>query len=298
MLHDIFDETCKRETRIGNNCSVHTNKRVIAHGHKPWFNDECIKLYNRYKYALRQFNYNRSNLNRLKLSEAKNKYKLLEKTLRSPYMIQEGNIIGALRKNNPKAFYNKFSKLKKGQKCDLTIEDVINHFKDLAGSTRDNTQETDDSTNQDNQTLYEELDSPITKHEILYVLSNAKRNKSPGMDGLLYEFFVECKYIMIPILCILFNVILDSGNFPENWCNGTIIPVFKKGDKNDVNNYRGITLMSHLSKLFTTILNNRLLNVSSTYNIISDAQFGFKARFRHSGCYFCSPKSYNYYTWQ
>ena len=60
MLHDIFDETCKRETRIGNNCSVHTNKRVIAHGHKPWFSDECIKLYNRYKYALRQFNYNRS----------------------------------------------------------------------------------------------------------------------------------------------------------------------------------------------------------------------------------------------
>ena len=70
---------------------------------------------------------------------------------------------------------------------------------------------------------------------------------------------------MIPILCNLFNVILDSGIFPENWCNGTIIPVFKKSDKNDINNYRGITLMSHLSKLFTTILFNRLLNVSSTY---------------------------------
>ena len=232
------------------------------------------------------FNYNRSNLNRLKLSEAKNKYKLLQTKLRSSYMMQEGNMIGALRKNNPKAFYKKFSKLKKGPKCDLTIEDFINHFKDLAGSTRDNTQETDDSTNQDNQALYEELDSPITEHEILYVLSNAKRNKSPGIDGLLYEFFVECKDIMIPILCILFNVILDSGIFPENWCNGTIIPVFKKGVKNDVNNYRGITLMSHLSKLFTTILNNRLLNVSSTYNIISDAQFGFKPGFSTVGAIF------------
>ena len=135
-----------------------------------------------------------------------------------------------LSRNNPKTFYKKFSKLKKGPKCDLTIEDFINHFKDLAGSTRDNTQETDDSTNQDNQVLYEELDSPITVHEILYVLSKAKRNKSPGIDGLLYEFFVECKYIMIPILCNLFNVILDSGIIPENWCNGTIIPVFKKGD--------------------------------------------------------------------
>ena len=33
------------------------------------------------------------------------------------------------------------------------------------------------------------------------MLSKAKRNKSPGIDGLVYEFFVECKYIMIPILC-------------------------------------------------------------------------------------------------
>ena len=75
-----------------------------------------------------------------------------------------------------KHFIRNLVNLKKGPKCDLTIEDFINHFKDIAGSTRDNTQETDDSTNQDNQALYEELDSPITEHEILYVLSNAKRN--------------------------------------------------------------------------------------------------------------------------
>ena len=93
----------------------------------------------------------------------------------------------------------------------------VNHFKHLAGSTRDNTQETVDSTNQDNQALYE--------HAILYVLSKSKRNKCPGIDGLLYEFFVECKDIMIPIL------------------------------------------------------NNRLLNVTLTYSIRPDAQFGFKSGF-------------------
>ena len=100
------------------------------------------------------------------------------------------------------------------------------------------------------------------------MLRKAKRIRSPFIDGLLYEFFVECKDIVIPILCKLFNVILDYGIFPENWCNGTIIHVFKKGDKNDVNNYRGITLMSHLSKLFTPILNNRSLNVSSILYLI------------------------------
>ena len=53
----------------------------------------------------------------------------------------------------------------------------------------------------------------------------------------------------------------------------------KKGDVNQVNNYRGITLLSHVSKIFTSLLNNRLLNWSKTHNVITDAQFGFKFGF-------------------
>lgn len=45
----------------------------------------------------------------------------------------------------------------------------------------------------------------------------------------------------------------------------------------DCNNYRGITLVSCLSKIFTSLLNDRLGNWSKAYNVISNAQFGFKA---------------------
>ena len=55
-----------------------------------------------------------------------------------------------------------------------------------------------------------------------------------------------------------------------------IVPIFKKGDANDPNNYREISLMSCFCKLFTSILNNRLIEWSSTNNIISDVQFGFQ----------------------
>ena len=55
-----------------------------------------------------------------------------------------------------------------------------------------------------------------------------------------------------------------------------IVPIFKKGDANDPKNYRGISLMSCFCKLFTSILNNRLIEWSSTNNIISDVQFGFQ----------------------
>ena len=59
---------------------------------------------------------------------------------------------------------------------------------------------------------------------------------------------------------------------------GLIIPLHKKGHKDDVNNYRGITLVSCLSKLFTTVLNKRIENFCSDNNSISDAQFGFRKR--------------------
>ena len=57
------------------------------------------------------------------------------------------------------------------------------------------------------------------------------------------------------------------------------MPLFKKGDENDVNNFRGVTLVSCLSKLFTAVLNKRVNDWSEKYNTVSDAQFGFKKGF-------------------
>lgn len=58
--------------------------------------------------------------------------------------------------------------------------------------------------------------------------------------------------------------------------DGIIIPLFKKGNSYDVGSYRGITLQSCLSKLFTSILNHRISDYCDKYSTLSDAQFGFK----------------------
>ena len=54
------------------------------------------------------------------------------------------------------------------------------------------------------------------------------------------------------------------------------MPIFKKGNINDVENDRGITLLSTLGRLFTRIINNRLTFWSYTFNIIGDTQSGFR----------------------
>ena len=52
----------------------------------------------------------------------------------------------------------------------------------------------------------------------------------------------------------LFNCIFDSGNFPEAWAEGLIVPIYKKkGSNDDPNNYRGVTLLSCMDKCFNSI---------------------------------------------
>ena len=58
-----------------------------------------------------------------------------------------------------------------------------------------------------------------------------------------------------------------------------LIPVHKKGEYSDPNNYRGISLISCIAKLFTTILNKRLLKWGAANDVLTDAQFGFRPGF-------------------
>ena len=66
--------------------------------------------------------------------------------------------------------------------------------------------------------------------------------------------------------------------FPTAWSDGLVIPLHKKGSVNDVNNYRGITLLSTLGKLFSKILNNRLSLWADNYYVYIEAQAGFRSQ--------------------
>ena len=70
----------------------------------------------------------------------------------------------------------------------------------------------------------------------------------------------------MPVFSKLFNGILVSGLFPESWSIAVMVPVFKRGDPSDPNNFRGISLVSCLAKLFTHITNNRLIKWANTYD--------------------------------
>ena len=79
------------------------------------------------------------------------------------------------------------------------------------------------------------------------------------------------------LLTQTFNVVLLSGHIPNEWATGVIKPIYKnKGDINDQDNYRGITLLSCLGQLFTSVINERLTVFIDSNKIMSEAQAGFR----------------------
>lgn len=83
---------------------------------------------------------------------------------------------------------------------------------------------------------------------------------------------------MLKIITLLFNTVLQTGVIPTDWCIGLILPLFKnKGSPNDPDNYRGITLLSCIGKLFTAAINNRLSLYLESSGSFGDEQAGFRA---------------------
>ena len=98
-----------------------------------------------------------------------------------------------------------------------------------------------------------------------------------GPDFVINEFFEYGIDILIDYLGRLFNVVFNKGYFPEKkWTKGFILLLHKKGDINQADNYRGITLLSTLGNLFTHVLNNGLRDWAELYHIYVEAQSGFR----------------------
>ena len=111
-------------------------------------------------------------------------------------------------------------------------------------------------------------------------MNDLTNGKACGNDKILNEYikatFNEMKLIYVD----LFNRILNTGQIPEAWTIGMIMPIYKnKGERGDFDSYRGITILSCLGKLFTSILNFRLTKYANETNLINENQTGFRKNY-------------------
>jgi hypothetical protein len=104
-------------------------------------------------------------------------------------------------------------------------------------------------------------------------LQNLNSSKTPGPDNLHPRSLKECANELAPSLCLIFNKSLRTGKLPSDWKQENITPVFKKGSKALVPNYRQISLLSIVSKLCERCVLRNLLSKLS--HLLTSAQHGF-----------------------
>ena len=112
------------------------------------------------------------------------------------------------------------------------------------------------------------------------VLEKLKNGKAAGPDLFINEFFKYSADVLCGVLTRMFNVVLLSGTLPNSWSSSFIVPIYKnKGSKDDPSNYRGISLINNVCKIFTSLLSKRITSYSDSIELLGFEQAGFRKDF-------------------
>ena len=103
------------------------------------------------------------------------------------------------------------------------------------------------------------------------------KTKATGLDIISARLIREWTDIISGRLYDLFNKSLISGIFPDDWKCARVTPLFKQGESFDLNNYRPISVISVVAKVFERIVYDQLYNFLSSEEIISKQQSGFRS---------------------
>ena len=93
------------------------------------------------------------------------------------------------------------------------------------------------------------LNGKIQLDEVEKALGEIRKGEASGIDGIPIELYSSDIKYFTPLLTTLFNTIFDSADYPDDWAQGVIYPVHKKGDKSDPKNYRKVSLVPSLAKV-------------------------------------------------
>jgi hypothetical protein len=207
--------------------------------------------------------------------------------------------------SDPKAFWEQLKKLGPRQRKEIPMEvvsndgkvltkheEVLDHwkaeFEKLYAQTQENTdpeilrnakQRVYQSELTFMDPLYETthvntLNRRITLGEVEHAVQRAKNGKATGPDQIPNEI-LKFPQIM-ETLHHLFGLCFDFHMTPSDWGASLIHPIYKNGDSRNPMNYRGISLTSVLAKLYSAILNNRLVKFLESNDILTEEQCGFR----------------------
>ncbi|UYV76070.1 hypothetical protein LAZ67_13002394 [Cordylochernes scorpioides] len=240
---------------------------------KPWYDKDCYIMKKTTKVSLQRCRNSNNIHDRQKYIEARREYFKLLQRKRDEFNKDKNERIKNAK--DSKSFWNAIASFRKKPiiQGEIDIKEWFLFYKNLLNK------ENKEATFTVNQMIGwkdPDLDAEITLEEIHDVVKKLANGKAVGLDGIPNELLKNLPIPTLNKLKNLFNKIMSTEKYPQLWTNSIVHPIYKSGDKNNPTNYRGIALCSNISKLFTTILRNRLNNWIEKRVIILENQAGFR----------------------
>ena len=116
----------------------------------------------------------------------------------------------------------------------------------------------------------------IRRDEIVSLVRHLNPNKASGSDGISAQMLLLCDDSIGMRLKIIFEDILSTTLYPDLWKLANVSPIFKKGDKQSIKNYRPISLLPICGKMLEKIIFNNLYHYLNSNNLITRKQSGFR----------------------
>ena len=155
--------------------------------------------------------------------------------------------------DNPPEYWSFFETLpKKQSNIPSEKSKLYDYFNYLNNAFK--TQETSSTKSDDN----DDLNVPIREQEIRVFMKKIKNGKSAGLDDVYPEFVKFAPDELILMITTFFNNMFIIRIVLDDWATSICQPIFKQGGKTDSNDYRGISLVSWVCKLFTSVLTERI----------------------------------------
>ena len=291
-------------------CMQSHRKLNVAESTQPlWWDDECQELKTQKYKCLDTFHFSNEDRDLELYLQSKKSFKNLCKSKQKEYDKYIINDL-ALKANskNSRSFWSLFKKIltkPANNSSSITPAEWYCHFKNLLninGNFEPLAAEDDTVTDQngiglttDTNEHFQELNDNISNEEVQRVVNKLKGGKANGSNGIPAEFLKINSNLLNDYLRQIFNTIFDSGQYPSIWSQSLIFPLHKKGCISDVNNFRGISLLNIDSKLFSSVIYERLIGWAESNHVIPESQAGSRRGYSTIDNIFCLQALVNKY---
>lgn len=273
MLYDIAWQCCDGFIRLPRK---NTGTHHISND-EPWFDDDCRNAKSDVISKQKQFRANRCKDNLSLLSTVKTNFTDVKKAKKREYRSQSRLELVQAASDKNKKFWKILKPPKAVPESTISAQQWFDHFSSLY-SSRCISNNSEPNADGRPILVIPVLDNDFTMDELVKALRQSKPNKACGIDGIPSDVWKAAPGLNEVILNI-FNLFFENCTYPDVWRTAALVAIFKKLDPSDPNCYRGISLLSSLSKDFSICITNRLKNWVESNGILLDTQCGYRAGF-------------------